>query len=150
MIYTLLLTANGSAWAWAWTAFAERPALLGTALLAYLFGLRHAFDADHIAAIDNVVRKLTQEGKASLLWPGFFFSLGHSTGRLCCLRCHRRNRSGHAAPTAMPCMTWGASVGTAVSAPFLLLAIGVANLSCPDGVSGPPFQTCAPAAKDQR
>ena len=78
VIYTLLLTANGSAWAWAWTAFAERPALLGTALLAYLFGLRHAFDADHIAAIDNVVRKLTQEGKAPCS-AGFFFSLGHST-----------------------------------------------------------------------
>jgi nickel/cobalt transporter (NiCoT) family protein len=78
VIYTLFLTANGAAWAWAWTAFAERPALLGTALLAYLFGLRHAFDADHIAAIDNVARKLTQEGKAPCS-AGFFFSLGHST-----------------------------------------------------------------------
>src|SRR5262245_45007632 len=78
VIFTLLFTANGSAWAWAWTAFAGRPALLGTALLAYLFGLRHAFDADHIAAIDNVVRKLTQEGKAPCS-AGFFFSLGHST-----------------------------------------------------------------------
>ena len=63
-IYAILITANIVAWIWAWTAFADRPVLLGTALLAYAFGLRHAFDADHIAAIDNVVRKLMQEDKA--------------------------------------------------------------------------------------
>ena len=51
---------------------------MGTAFLAYVFGLRHAFDADHIAAIDNVVRKLMQEGKKPYS-VGFFFSLGHST-----------------------------------------------------------------------
>ena len=45
---------------------------------AYTFGLRHAFDADHIAAIDNTTRKLLQEGKRPL-GVGFFFSLGHST-----------------------------------------------------------------------
>ena len=47
-------------------------------MLAYTFGLRHAFDADHIAAIDNTTRKLLQEGKRPL-GVGFFFSLGHST-----------------------------------------------------------------------
>jgi high-affinity nickel-transport protein len=52
--------------------------LLGTALLAYSFGLRHAVDADHIAAIDNVTRKLMQEGKRPVA-VGFMFSLGHST-----------------------------------------------------------------------
>src|SRR5712691_7768849 len=51
-------------------------AVLGT--LAYTFGLRHAFDADHIAAIDNTTRKFLQDGKRSL-GVGFFFSLGHST-----------------------------------------------------------------------
>ena len=76
--YGVLLVGNLAAWAWAWIAFADRPALLGTAFLAYVFGLRHAFDADHIAAIDNVVRKLMQEGKAPFT-VGFFFSLGHST-----------------------------------------------------------------------
>ena len=50
--------------------------LLGTALLAYGFGLRHAVDADHIAAIDNVTRKLMQEGKRPV-GVGFFFTLGH-------------------------------------------------------------------------
>ena len=52
-------------------------ALLGTAFLAYVLGLRHAVDADHIAAIDNVVRKLMQEGKQPVS-VGLFFSLGHS------------------------------------------------------------------------
>ena len=50
--YAVLVAANVAAWAWAWTAFADRPTLLGTALLAWVFGLRHAVDADHIAAID--------------------------------------------------------------------------------------------------
>jgi nickel/cobalt transporter (NiCoT) family protein len=51
---------------------------LGTGLTAYTLGLRHAFDADHISAIDNTTRKLMAEGKRPLS-VGFFFSLGHST-----------------------------------------------------------------------
>src|SRR5213083_1648681 len=54
------------------------PALAGLGTLAYTFGLRHAFDADHIAAIDNTTRKFLADGKRSL-GVGFFFSLGHST-----------------------------------------------------------------------
>src|SRR6266705_5872138 len=54
------------------------PALAGLGTLAYTFGLRHAFDADHIAAIDNTTRKFLQQGKRQL-GVGFFFSLGHST-----------------------------------------------------------------------
>src|ERR1700674_224704 len=77
-IYALLIGFNVVAWAWALVAFADRPALLATALLAYIFGLRHAVDADHIAAIDNVVRKLMQEGRRPHS-VGFFFALGHST-----------------------------------------------------------------------
>src|SRR5436305_10715056 len=56
----------------------HHPALAGLGSLAYAFGLRHAFDADHIAAIDNTTRKLLQDGKRSM-GVGFFFSLGHST-----------------------------------------------------------------------
>ena len=67
-----------AAWLWAIVAFRHYPLLLGTALLAYSFGLRHAVDADHIAAIDNVTRKLMQEGKRPVA-VGFMFSLGHST-----------------------------------------------------------------------
>ena len=77
-IYVLLIGANVAAWLWALSAFRNYPILLGTAMLAYAFGLRHAFDADHIAAIDNVTRKLMQEGKRPVA-VGFFFSLGHST-----------------------------------------------------------------------
>ena len=50
----------------------------GTGILAYTLGMRHAFDADHIAAIDNTTRKLVHEGKRPLS-TGFFFSLGHSS-----------------------------------------------------------------------
>jgi len=76
-IYALLIVANISVWAWAVFVFRHQPVLLGTALLAYGFGLRHAVDADHIAAIDNVTRKLMQEGKRPVT-VGFFFALGHS------------------------------------------------------------------------
>jgi high-affinity nickel-transport protein len=76
--YVLLIGANIAAWFWALSAFHDYPILLGTAMLAYTFGLRHAFDADHIAAIDNVMRKLMQEGKRPVA-VGLFFSLGHST-----------------------------------------------------------------------
>jgi nickel/cobalt transporter (NiCoT) family protein len=74
----VLIAANLLAWAWALAAFHGYPLLLATALIAYGLGLRHAVDADHIAAIDNVTRKLMQEGKRPVT-VGFFFSLGHST-----------------------------------------------------------------------
>jgi nickel/cobalt transporter (NiCoT) family protein len=76
-IYALLTVVNLAVWAWAFYAFYGRPAMLGTVLLAYSFGLRHAVDADHIAAIDNVIRKLMHEGKRPVA-VGFWFSLGHS------------------------------------------------------------------------
>jgi len=78
-MYALLLGANGIAWALAFLFLAPGHAVLvGTALLAYTFGLRHAVDPDHISAIDNVTRKLMQEGKQPVA-VGFYFSLGHST-----------------------------------------------------------------------
>jgi nickel/cobalt transporter (NiCoT) family protein len=77
-VYVLLFAFNIAAWVWAIAAFHKFPLLLGTAALAYSFGLRHAFDADHIAAIDNVTRKLMQEGRRPVA-VGLFFSLGHST-----------------------------------------------------------------------
>ncbi len=77
-IYVVLIGANVLAWIWALVAFHDYPVLIGTAFLAYTFGLRHAVDADHIAAIDNVTRKLMQEGKRPVS-VGFFFALGHST-----------------------------------------------------------------------
>jgi nickel/cobalt transporter (NiCoT) family protein len=73
-----LLLANVAAWTWAFALFADRPAVMATALLAWVFGLRHAVDADHIAAIDNVVRKLMHAGGAPRS-VGLYFALGHST-----------------------------------------------------------------------
>jgi high-affinity nickel-transport protein len=77
-IYALLGLFNLAAWCWAFVAFRHFPVLLGTAFLAYSFGLRHAVDADHIAAIDNVTRKLMHQGKRPVT-VGLLFSLGHST-----------------------------------------------------------------------
>ncbi len=78
-IYVFLIAFNILAWVFAFAGFSVRyPELLGTALLAYTFGLRHSVDADHISAIDNVTRKLMQENKRPI-GVGFFFSLGHST-----------------------------------------------------------------------
>src|SRR5262245_51594173 len=104
----------------------HNPALAGLGSLAYTFGLRHAFDADHIAAIDNTTRKFLQDGKRSL-GVGFFFSLGHSTIVF-----------SLAAGLAVAAKTVNASVpgfrgvggtiGTSVSGTFLLL-IGLLNLA---------------------
>ncbi|WP_428534512.1 HoxN/HupN/NixA family nickel/cobalt transporter [Rhodopila sp.] len=76
-VYAVLIVANVAAWLWAISLYRDRPILLGTALIAYGFGLRHAVDPDHIAAIDNVTRKLVQERKRPVT-VGFWFALGHS------------------------------------------------------------------------
>jgi nickel/cobalt transporter (NiCoT) family protein len=122
-LYAVLIAANLAAWAWALIAFRHYPLLLGTALLAYGFGLRHAVDADHIAAIDAVTRKLMQEGKRPLT-VGLSFSLGHSTIviaatigiALTALSLHGRFESFRAV---------GGAIGTVVSAVFLLVLAGV-------------------------
>jgi len=77
-LYTLLIGVNVAVWICAFALFSGDSVKLGTALLAYSLGLRHAVDADHIAAIDNVTRKLIQDGKRPMT-AGFFFALGHST-----------------------------------------------------------------------
>ena len=77
-MYAVLIGGNVLAGPWAFVTLSDRPVMLGTALLAYTFGVQHAVDADHIAAIDNVTRKLMQQGQRPL-GVGFFFALGHST-----------------------------------------------------------------------
>jgi len=77
LIYALLLVFNIGAWLWALSISRGSSIFLGTALLAWAFGLRHAVDADHVAAIDNVTRKLMQDGSRPVS-VGFFFALGHS------------------------------------------------------------------------
>jgi high-affinity nickel-transport protein len=114
-----------AAWAWAFLAFRDYPVLLGTAFLAYGFGLRHAVDADHIAAIDNVTRKLMQEGKRPVA-AGFYFSLGHSTvvllATVLIALAASALQNRFAAFKAV-----GGIVGTSVSALFLF-AIAIVNI----------------------
>ncbi len=120
----VLIAANFGAWAWTLLAFHDYPVLLGTALLAYGLGLRHAMDADHIAAIDNVTRKLMQEGKRPVT-VGFFFSLGHSTVVvLASIAIAATALSFRGRLAAFQQI--GTLLGTLVSAAFLL-AIAVAN-----------------------
>ncbi len=77
-IYAFLIVINVLVWIISLILFGHSVFLLGLAISAYTFGLRHAVDADHISAIDNVTRKLMQENKRPVA-VGFFFSLGHST-----------------------------------------------------------------------
>ncbi|MEX3948235.1 HoxN/HupN/NixA family nickel/cobalt transporter [Paraburkholderia sp. EG287B] len=122
-LYAALVAANLGAWAWALIAFRHYPLLLGTAALAYGFGLRHAVDADHIAAIDAVTRKLMQQGQRPL-GVGLAFSLGHSTVvivatlgiALTALSLHGRFEQFHEI---------GSTIGTLVSSTFLLVLAGV-------------------------
>jgi len=73
-----MVGANAAMWAAAVLAFGGHVGLLEMGGVAYLLGLAHALDADHICAIDNVTRKMMQEGQRPSL-VGFYFSLGHST-----------------------------------------------------------------------
>jgi high-affinity nickel-transport protein len=118
-IYTLLLVANLFFWALALLSFRDYPLLLGTSILAYSFGLRHAVDADHIAAIDNVTRKLMQENKRPVA-VGFFFSLGHST--IVVAMSIAIALTATAIQSNFPGLKEvGGLIGTSVSAVFLLL-----------------------------
>ncbi len=132
-LFALLIAANLAAWGRAWAAFHDRPALLSTALLAWVFGLRHAVDADHIAAIDNVVRKLMQKGRRPVA-VGFFFSLGHSTvGVVASVAVAAAAASMQDRLEATKAI--GGVIGTAVAAAFLL-AIAITNLLVLRGVWG--------------
>jgi nickel/cobalt transporter (NiCoT) family protein len=124
-LFVLLIAANVAAWGWAWVAFSGSPVLLGTALLAWVFGLRHAVDADHIAAIDNVVRKLMQERKPPLT-VGFFFSLGHSTV-VVLASLAIAVAAAALQDDAYGFKAVGGVISTSVSAAFLLI-IAIANL----------------------
>src|SRR2546427_8592824 len=98
----------------------------GLGLVAFVFGLRHGVDADHIAAIDNVTRKLIQEGKTPLT-VGTWFSLGHST--VVVLMILGLVIATKSIVQAMPFLqVAGALLGTTVSGVFLWL-MGLMNLT---------------------
>jgi high-affinity nickel-transport protein len=113
------------------------PAFLALGALAYSFGLRHAFDADHIAAIDNTTRKLLQQGKKPV-GVGFFFSLGHSTVVLAialALGLAVQSIVQGVVSDSGELRNVGGLIGTTVSGTFLVL-IGVLNLVILLGIVG--------------
>jgi high-affinity nickel-transport protein len=122
-LYVVLIAANLAVWGWALALFHGHAVLLATALLAYGFGLRHAVDADHIAAIDNVTRKLMHDGQRPV-GVGFFFALGHSTVVIVAATAIAATAS--TLQSRFPGLVkTGGTIGTAVSALFLLAIAGV-------------------------
>ena len=117
-IYAFLILANIAAWMLALFVFHDFPLLIGSSVLAYSFGLRHAVEADHIAAIDNVTRKLMQDGKKPIS-VGFFFSLGHST-IVALLTIAIALTAGNIQQNMPQFKEVGGLIGTSVSAMFLL------------------------------
>ena len=110
---------------------------VGLGITAYTLGMRHAFDADHIAAIDNTTRKLMSEGKRPLS-VGFWFSLGHSSivfGLCALLAFGVRALAGQVEDDASTLQQTTGLIGLAVSGTFLL-AIGVINLVVLVGIVG--------------
>jgi high-affinity nickel-transport protein len=104
---------------------AHFPELVGLGFVAYMFGLRHAFDADHIAAVDDTVRYMLQKGKQPL-GVGFFFSLGHSTVVL--VLAVAIAFAANKVKAELPDLkTMGAIIGAGVSGTFLWI-IGILNL----------------------
>jgi nickel/cobalt transporter (NiCoT) family protein len=104
---------------------ARFPQLVGLGFVAYMFGLRHAFDADHIAAVDDTVRFLSLKGQRPL-GVGFFFSLGHST--IVLALAVGIALAAAAVKTQLPQLrAMGGAIGTAVSGTFLWI-IGLLNL----------------------
>jgi len=116
-------------WGLLFAAAAGQPTILALGGLAYTFGLRHAFDADHIAAIDNTTRKLLQDGRKPV-GVGFFFSLGHSTVVFiiaAALGLTVKWIVDGVAGNGGQLKTVGGMLGTVVSGGFLVL-IGILNL----------------------
>ena len=125
-MYVFLLAANIGGWIYALAAFHSHPLFIGTALLAWGYGLRHAVDADHIAAIDNVTRKLMQQNKRPVT-VGFFFSLGHSLVLIIGVAAIYYVRSNVDGETFNAFNDESGLIGTAVSTAFLFV-IGIMNL----------------------
>jgi high-affinity nickel-transport protein len=107
----------------------SNPSFLALGALAYSFGLRHAFDADHISAIDNTTRKLLQQGRKPV-GVGFFFSLGHSSVVFLialALAFAVKSIVQGVVSDSGGLRSVGGVIGTTVSGSFLVL-IGVLNL----------------------
>src|SRR3954470_2378254 len=109
---------------------------IGIGVTAYLLGVRHAFDADHIAVIDNTTRKLVGEGTRSLS-AGFWFSLGHSSvvfGLAFLLALGVRALVGPVQDEGSPMLQTLGLIGSVVAGTFLIL-IGLTNLFAVVGIA---------------
>jgi high-affinity nickel-transport protein len=126
VLASILLGFNALLWLAIAGASYKYPLLLGLATLAYCFGLRHAADADHIAAIDNTTRKLMHQGERPVA-IGFFFSLGHST-IVIALSIAAAVSASFVQAHLPSFKDMGALIGATVSCLFLLV-IGIINLS---------------------
>ena len=124
-IGAILVLANLAAWLWACFGLGAAPEAMAAAVLAYSLGLKHAVDADHIAAIDNTTRKLMNQGRGALA-GGMWFSLGHSTVVLMVTLVIALASDG-ARDRLDGLKDAGALLGTAVSVLFLVV-IGTGNL----------------------
>jgi high-affinity nickel-transport protein len=125
----LVFSANAAAWAWATTEWKHEPLFFGASVLAYGFGLRHAFDADHIACIDNVTRSLANNTGAPTT-VGLWFALGHSmvVVSVCAAIALMIGQPQAWLPRLMG---WGALGGSLFSMLFLCTAAGANALSLP-------------------
>jgi len=134
-IVLVLLAANATVLILLLVLSIRYPHLVSPGVLALSFGLRHAVDADHIAAIDNVTRRLIQEGRQPLL-VGLYFSLGHSS--IVCLMSMATVLGSQWLQQNLDSegSSFGKMVATAVSA-TLLLGIGIANglMACSSAAS---------------
>lgn len=125
-VYALLALLTAASWAALFAASHAYPVMLALGVTAFVLGLRHAVDPDHIAAIDNTTRKLLHDGQRPVA-VGFFFSLGHST--IVFVLSAVIAVCGSAAKAHVWALhNAGALVGSSVSAAFLLV-IAVANVA---------------------
>ncbi|SFT65595.1 high-affinity nickel-transport protein [Kosakonia arachidis] len=125
LLIVMLLMMNIAAWGWAFFTFGDSASLMAASLLAWCYGLRHAVDADHIAAIDNVTRKMMQHGKRSCS-VGTWFSLGHSTIVILATIAIAATATAFSHNMGWLHKT-GGMIGTSVSA-FFLIIIALVNL----------------------
>src|SRR5579862_6795503 len=125
LMYAVLLGLNVFAWAALVIAGTRYAILLGLAPIAFGFGLRHAVDPDHIAAIDNTTRKLMRDGQRPVS-VGFFFSLGHSTV-VFALSILIALSAGFIRSSLPHLQSAGSLIGTSVSGVFLVI-IAIINL----------------------
>ncbi len=121
--YSFLILFNIAVWAALVAAGLTYPILFGLAVIAYGFGLRHAVDPDHIAAIDNTTRKLMQDGKKPV-GVGLFFSLGHSTV-VFALSLLVVISSGYVNQHLTSWKSVGTIIGTSVSGVFLVVIAAI-------------------------